>query len=164
MTTTDTRARDQAKAQLGSIVEMVKRAEHADKCDGDEDCELTDDEIFAGINIYYEEGMKASEEDRENYHDEEAARQAIQEDPLSVEVRSDWHEPGGDNTPTEYTILLCTGGPAVRIIGDLNAYHEPLTARIEYQDWFTPWMAYCGTDEEEKALLAYARQFCFSEC
>jgi hypothetical protein len=30
-----------------------------------------------------------------------------------------------------------TGGPAVRITGDLADYGEPETASIEYQDWFT---------------------------
>ena len=164
MATTDERAKDQAKAQLESIVEMVKRLEHAGKCDGGEDCELTDQEIYAGINLFYREGDEASEEDRENYHDEEQARQAIEEGPLSVEVRSGWHDPGRDRIPTEYMILLCTGGPAVRIVGELNQYQEPETARIEYQDWFTPWEAYDGTSSgEDNALLTYARQFYFGE-
>ena len=166
MTATDTRAKDQAKAQLESIVEMVKRLEHTGKCNGGEDCELTDQEIYEGINLCYQEGDKASEEDRESYHDEEQARQAIMEDPLSVEVRSDWHEPGGDISATEYTILLCTGGPAVRIIGDLGKFQQPETAKIEYQDWFTPWVAYYDetSSEEDDALLTYARQFYFGEC
>ncbi|MBA7580530.1 hypothetical protein ES708_22422 [subsurface metagenome] len=164
MSTTDqARAKDQAKSQLESIVEMVKRLEHVATCDG-EDCELTDKEILEGIGFYYKEGNKASEEDREAYHDEEKAREAIQEDPLSVEVRSGWHEPGGDNPAEEYTILLCTGGPAVRIHGTLDR-DEPESARIEYQDWFTPWEGYHETSsEEDEALLTYARQFYFAEC
>src|SRR3989304_3914771 len=68
------------------------------------------------------------------------AREAIEEDPLSVEVRSDWHEPGGDSDPGEYCILLCTGGPAVRIIGRLDTHSEPPSARLQYQDWGTPWI------------------------
>ncbi|GAH39212.1 unnamed protein product [marine sediment metagenome] len=165
MSTTDARAKDQAKAQLESIVEMVKRLEHVGKCNGGEDCELTDKEILEGLNLCYQEGDKASAEDREDYHDEEKAREAFQDDPLSVEVRSGWHEPGGDSSATEYTILLCTGGPAVRIIGELGEHQEPETAKIEYQDWFTPWEAYHETSsEEDEALLTYARQFYFSEC
>jgi len=31
-------------------------------------------------------------------------------------------------------ILLCTGGPVVRIVGDLSQHHEPDSARLEYQD------------------------------
>lgn len=156
------RAQSQAKAQLNSLVEMVKRLEHCQDCTG-EDCELSDKEIYAGINLYYQEGDKATEEDRETYHNEEEARQAIQEDPLSVQVRSDWQNPGDEMMAAEYEILLCTGGPAVRIIGELDQHQQPDTAKIEYQDWFTPWERYSATtDEEDKALLAYALQFYFS--
>jgi len=162
MTTKDTeRVESQARAQLDSIILMVKRLEHASDCDG-EDCQLTDREILEGINIRYEEGMTASEEDRTQYHNEDEARQSIEEDPLSVQVRSDWHTPGEEAPASEYEILLCTGGPAVRITGELTQYQEPETAQIEYQDWFTPWQRYCATtSEEDEALLTYARQFYF---
>ncbi|GAI79740.1 unnamed protein product [marine sediment metagenome] len=163
MSTADTRAKEQAKAQLESIVDMVKRLEHARECPGDEDCKLPDSEICAGLNLSYQEGDTATEEEREEYHDEEAARQSISEDPLSVQVRSDWHTPGDeDNKPTEYTILLCTGGPACRIIGDLDGFQQPDTAKLEYQDWFTPWAGYHdATLEDGETLLSYAQQFYF---
>lgn len=161
-TQTKNRAKKQARAQLDSIVEAVKRLEHISECDG-EDCELTDAEIYAGINLFFEEGKShATEEDREEYHNEEQARQSIEEDPLSVQVRTDWHTPGEESESTEYEILLCTGGPAVRIVGDLDWNHQPETAQIEYQDWFTPWERYSNTtSEEDEALLTYARQFYF---
>lgn len=156
------RAKEQAKAQLESVVDMVKRFEHCQHCDG-EDCDLTDEEIYAGVNLSYTEGDEATEEERQEYHDEEAARQAIQEDPLSVEVRQGWHAPGEDEAPTEYTILLCTGGPACRIIGDLDEHQQPDTAKLEYQDWFTPWIPYGDTSiDQDTALLNYAREFYFS--
>ena len=130
----DTRAKDQARAQLDSIMEMVKALDGGGEIDGEE-------------------------------IDEETARERIQEDPLSVEVRSDWHEPGSkDDKPTEYKILLCTGGPAVRIIGELDEHQQPDTAQLEYQDWFTPWVRYANTSsEEDEALLTYARQFYYRE-
>jgi len=156
------RAESQAKAQLESIVQMVKRLEHCQECDGGEECQLTDEEILEGINIYYKEGMTASEEDRGNYHDEDEARQAIEEDPLSVEVRGDWHQPRSkENDDIEYCILLCTGGPACRIMGDLDSYSQPVRARLEYQDWFTPWIELVDITHSEQALLTYARQFYF---
>jgi hypothetical protein len=160
--TKDERAQEQARSQLESIIDMVKRLEHIRDCDG-EDCDLSDEEIYAGINLYYKQGDKATEEDRENYHNEEEAQQSIEEDPLSVEVRSDWHSPGdGDNKPTDFTILLCTGGPACRIIGELDEYQQPDRARIEYQDWFTPWVELVDiSSEEREALLTYSQQFCF---
>lgn len=158
------RAREQAKMQLEDIVATVKRLEHARECAGD-DCELSDREILEGLNIFYKEGMTASEEDRQNYHDEDDARENISDDPLSVEVRSGWHTPGDeDDKPTEYLILLCTGGPAVRIIGDLDEHQQPDSAKIQYQDWFTPWETLLPLKEEEHdALLSYARQFYFGE-
>ena len=92
----------------------------------------------------------------------EDAIQTIQEDALSVEVRSGWHPPGDNtNNGAEYNILLCTGGPAVRIIGDLSAHGEPETARLEHQDWGTPWTEYRMDSDEEKDVLAYAAQFYF---
>jgi hypothetical protein len=158
------RAREQAKLQLEGIIQMVKRLEHSQECSGDEDCALTGKEIIEGLGNSYTEGGKANEEDRENYHDEEAAREAFTEDALSVEVRSGWHEPGGDNTALEYSILLCTGGPAVRIIGDLDEYQQPISAKLQYQDWFTPWQPLLPLAEgEHEALLTYARQFYFGE-
>ena len=40
---------------------------------------------------------------------------------------------------------------------------EPDRARLEYQDWFTPWIEYLDmSHEEHEALLTYARQFYFS--
>ncbi len=87
------------------------------------------------------------------------ARQRIEEDALSVEVRSGWYTPGGDSSPEEYCLLLSTGGPAVRIVGDLNGGCEPSSARLEVQDWWKPWTEYRPTDDD--ILLSYARCFCF---
>jgi len=95
----------------------------------------------------------------------ESARDAIQCDPLSVEVRTDWHALDAEDTkPTHYRILLCTGGPAVQIVGELSVHGEPETAELEHQDWFTPWTRLAVTDEAEReALLTYAREFYFGE-
>jgi len=158
---TDERAKEQARAQLNSIVAMVKRLEHCRDCTG-EDCELTDAEIYAGINLWFEEGKsKATAEERKEYHDEDSARQVISEDPLSVQVRSGWADSPEEMEAEEFEILLCTGGPACRIVGELDR-SEPDCARIEYQDWFTPWERYADTSsEEDEALLTYAREFYF---
>ena len=102
--------------------------------------------------------------DTDNDADLEEALQCIQEDPLSIEVRSDWHLPGSStNALAEYEILLCTGGPATRIIGKLGQYNEPIDACLQFQDWFTPWVKYeCGSDEQN-ALIKYAEQFWYGE-
>ena len=86
-------------------------------------------------------------------------RKDVQEhgDALEVMIRSSWHAPGRDSVdvPIEFCILLCTAGPAVRIVGDLNKYGEPVSARTEHQSWFNPfetWVGNCGS--VEKILLA----------
>jgi hypothetical protein len=93
----------------------------------------------------------------------EQGRERILEDALSVEVRSDWYtlDSDSDRSPGEYMILLSTGGPATRIIGKLDRYCEPETARLEAQDWFQPWTEYRGADQD--VLLAYARCFYYGE-
>jgi len=93
---------------------------------------------------------------------EDAAREEIEDLPLEVLVRSGWHRPGEAmepyEPPEEYQILLCTGGPAVRIVGTLTRLGEPETAALEYADWGTPWTTYPVDAEEELALLEFARQ------
>jgi len=88
--------------------------------------------------------------------------EAISEGPLEVSIRADWHSPDDDeDTDLEYKILLCTGGPAVRIIGDLGQWKQPDTAKLEYQDWCIPWTELYTDSDEDEALLTYARQFYF---
>ncbi len=104
----------------------------------------------------------------------EDAEGQIHEDALSVQVRSGWYSPSGeqaDKAPAEYEILLCTGGPACRIIGELSEHGEPESARLEVQDWFQPWTEYRplvdpaqgGNYDSEPILLEYARCFYFGE-
>ena len=87
----------------------------------------------------------------------------MDEYPLEVEVRSDWHNPGEKESPGEYYILLSTGGPATRITGDLDEHGSPSSARIECQDWFTPWTYVSTSTEEDEALVKFAQHFYFGE-
>lgn len=92
----------------------------------------------------------------------EDAERMIQEDALSVEVRSGWVSLGDSDgmTPEDFQILLATGGPAVRIMGELDDHGEPHRAWLEVQDWYKPWTQYFGIEQD--TLLAYARCFLFS--
>jgi len=108
--------------------------------------------------------MRAADES-EDQSAIEAAREAIEQDPLSVEVRGGWRNAGemDDGTPEEFKILLGTGGPAVRIVGELNR-GEVTSARLEAQDWFLPWTEYRGGPSDyESVLLNYCRCFVFGE-
>lgn len=92
------------------------------------------------------------------------ARDRIFEDALSVEVRSDWRVVGReDEGPIEYRILLCTGGPAVQVVGELNEHSVPTSAKLQCQDWFIPWTNVALSEEESAILLEYARMFYYGE-
>ena len=92
--------------------------------------------------------------------DDSAALEQIYQNALAVSVRPDWQAPGSRFEPSEYQILLCWGGPACRIIGELDG-GDPTTARLEYQDWFTPWRELPTSVEETDAMIDYARFFSF---
>lgn len=136
MATETKRAESEAKAQLQGIVEMVRALEEA-----------RDAEEFG-----HYEGEEVTMDDMVK---------RIQESPLSLQVRSGWHTPGEQAGTEEFELLLCTGGPAVRIVGALGSFGEPDEAHIEYQDWFTPWAELDTTLEEDEAILAYCGQFYF---
>lgn len=93
----------------------------------------------------------------------EDALQRIKEDPLSVQVRDGWHDVGDTSYPEEFEILLGTGGPATRILGELDEHNEPKRARLQTQDWFTPWTDYRGDAISQDDLLTYCRCFYFGE-
>ena len=135
-----TQANEYANCSLESIREMLDAVTHAQECTGEIKC-------------------------TEEYHDEDDARQRIDEDPLEIQVRSDWHNLGDEdaNKPTEYYILITTGGPAARIIGELDSYGQPESARFEYQDWFKPWTPAETTSEQDSTMLEYAQHFYFGE-
>lgn len=90
---------------------------------------------------------------------QDTARQRIGEDALSVRVFGERVD--GEWTADNYEILLTTGGPAVRIVGDLDGNGEPSRARLEVQDWGKPWTEYFKADAD--TLLTYARCFFFGE-
>lgn len=100
--------------------------------------------------------------DAGEFANREEVEERIQEDPLSVQVRSGWYSPGETPEPGQFEILLCTGGPAVRIMGELDQHNEPAGAWLEYQDWGTPWTLYYEQGAGD-VLVEYARQFYFGE-
>lgn len=173
-------ALEQAKSQVESIVEMVA----ALNCDYDRLEELTEDRASLQQDIDFAdepetdaaaklaliwwdtenaEELAALVADAGECDSQDDAQQRIQENPLSVQVRSDWHLPSDkDNKASEFEIMLCTGGPAVRIIGDLDEYGQPGRAHIQYQDWGTPWTDYVGHGHTDD-LLTYCQQFYFGE-
>ena len=150
-------AEQNAKAHLETIELWY---EVFDWCQGNEDPSALS---WLGRRFLIEEMDWAADPDREAVAD--GIRDMVQEDPLAVQVREDWHEVGEDAEMAEYMILISTGGPALRIIGRLEDY-EPVSARLQHQDWGTPWTEYfpehCGAERYD-ALIWYATQFCWGE-
>jgi len=141
-------AREQAEAQMERLRQLMDWHAHANECESSRKC---DHDLTAATDY----GLTFDES-----FDVDTVKQAIDEKPLSIELRGGWlpvgtYEP---DKPMDYRILLCTGGPAVRITGELNGYGEPETARLEYQDWGTPWTVYTDYDYD---LLSFADQFYF---
>lgn len=96
--------------------------------------------------------LKAKAKANDGTEDEQdAARQAIEEMPLSVRPVSC------------YEILLSTGGPAVRITGQLSEHGEPETAALQWQDWGTLWTELDVSTDDLAALLDFASYFYFAE-
>ena len=96
----------------------------------------------------------------------EAAERAIDEDPLSVQVRDGWRAPGAESEgPEEFEVLLSTGGPASRIRGQLDDNGYPENFFVEVQDWFQPWQSFVGMTGEQGDLIRdyYLSRFYFGE-
>ena len=93
----------------------------------------------------------------ENY---EEIEQEVQEAVLCVSIRSGWESLTSEYelTPSEFKIELSTGGPALRIVGNLNMNQQPKNPVMEHQDWGTPWIRYAMNEE---ALEWFVNLFCF---
>lgn len=162
--TWDQRAEELGRDAMESIAEMVA----ALQCDYDRLEELREmkadwsSDDRADGKTWEESGwaeelaeLEAAAGDCES---EEEARERIHEDPLSLQFRSDWCSSREGMEPAEFELLLGTGGPAVRIIGDINR-GSPSRPRLQVQDWFQPWTEYLDADED--ILQAYCEVFYF---
>lgn len=106
------------------------------------------------------EALEAAGSDR----DREEVEERIHEYPLEVSIREGWKAPGGEPySGVDYKILLSTGGPASRIIGELDQWNQPESARLEHQDWFTLWERLQISGEDEQVLVKFAQCFYFGE-
>lgn len=138
------------------LAEMVA----ALNCDYDrlEELESHGDEISPDDTDEYDE-LKAAAGDCESRED---AERRIQEDPLSIELNGTWTL--GDSPVADRAfILLGTGGPAVRIVCELDYDNEPRRAWVEAQDWGTAWTEYTGGAISQDDLLTYCSCFYFGE-
>lgn len=181
-TTEKSHSEQQAIAQLESIIEMVRAldketaAEDWAKSKSREaiiqefndggmefDNEATDDDLREEMVDCV---VRGHHDPSDFEFDEDSAHERIQEDALSVQVRSGWFTPGHEGErlrAEEFEILLCTGGPACRIIGELDDCGQPDSCRLQHQDWGTPWTEYFLNSEQRDYVLTYCRVFYFGE-
>jgi hypothetical protein len=107
----------------------------------------------------YGEELEELKKDAGECKDREEAEQRIQEDALSVRIFGE--RTNGEWEADKFEILLTTGGPAVRIMGELDG-EDPKHAWLEVQDWGTPWTEYYESNIRD-TLLTYCRCFYFGE-
>jgi hypothetical protein len=140
---TENHAEENANGWADTIVEMYQAYQALDS--GDEE---------------------TAEVDGEEFTDSDEVRVRAQESVLEVQVRGSWHAPGetdGDQE-TEYYILLSTGGPALRLYGDLNSGQPSGRPRMQHQDWGTPWTDIePESDEWSDAVDWFVNCFYFGE-
>ncbi len=102
------------------------------------------------------EAMQTSDDEVEQI--EEEARQQV----LSVEVRTGWHTPSDPpSQPEEGCLLLSTGGPALRVLVDLDD-GEPYQCTLQHQDWGTPWIDLPLSEADDEALCWFAALFYYA--
>lgn len=156
----------------GSIADMVaalecdydrleelrdQRKDHQHLEDNDAPALVPMDQLWAEANPDDAEELAELEAAAGECESREDAETRISEDPLDITIRGERRN--GEWEADEFTILLSTGGPAVRIKGELGQHNEPDRAWLEVQDWFKPWTQYFPADQD--TLLTYCRQFCF---
>lgn len=166
---------NQARAQVESIAAMVAALE----CDYErleylrdmraewvyEYCSATGAETTAAQKTWAQENPDDAAELAElesaagDCTSEDDAHERIEQDPLSVEIRSGWVSTKEDFEPEEFRIVLCTGGPHVEIVGALDR-GEPSRPRILYRDWETSGELF---DFDRDTVLSYCRVFYFGD-
>ena len=98
-----------------------------------------------------------------DYNQQDELRESILNSPLSVEFRSGWYsspESIADLRPEEFRILLAWGGPALRIIGELDEY-GPVNPKLQHQESGTLWTDFKITEDQQKALNWFCNCFYF---
>ena len=96
-----------------------------------------------------------------DYNQQDELRESILNNALSVEFRSGWYSsPEDEKKAEEFRILLAWGGPALRIIGELDDY-GPVNPKLQFQDWGTLWTDLEITEDQQDALNWFCNCFYF---
>lgn len=146
---TTTSAETQTKSQLDTISHMMKLLVETAK------------DMKNAVNMT---------SDDKNFHAD--VLKTIHEYPAGIVIREGWHPPGDrDGLVIEYTIFLHNGRVVnnphlitkTRIVGSLDAQGTPQSAHLEYGFLGNHYTGYKVTNEEQSALLTFAKCFNFVE-
>jgi hypothetical protein len=92
----------------------------------------------------------------------EAIEERVREMPLSLLFRTGWFRTCEEAETAEFELLLSTGGPALRITGDV--LDDSLVGPVmQMQDWGTPWVDVCTDAQDDRALVWFIDHFCAPE-
>lgn len=119
----------------------------------------TDDQVREALDL--EDDEEVTDRHRDELADEdpnnlkEDAERAIEEDPLEIQYCTGWYSisEGTPEKPKEFYVLITTGGPAVRIMGEFDQHGNITRAYMQVQDWFTPWVDVYHADQD--TLIRY---------
>jgi len=146
---------DELREELGVMDAELPNAENADTPEG-----------IAAIEAHHEWTRENGEELAEliaaskingEELDEEEARDLAIESALSVRIFGERID--GKWEADRFEILLTWGGPALRIVGELDKHMQARSAQIEYRDWGTPWTRFHAIEHD--TLLKWVNCFCF---
>ena len=131
----------------------------------DKDTENAKAQARAQLNSILEdmERLREFEENEQWGEHTEKADEIVEGGALSAEIRSDWMPVGEDPTGWTYRLLLCWGGPSVQLTGELDEHRQPISAVVQYQDWFTGWADLPMEEEEQEAAVEWASLFYWGE-
>tara|TARA_Y100000401_G_C8251555_1_gene188432 strand:+ start:95 stop:517 length:423 start_codon:yes stop_codon:yes gene_type:complete len=94
----------------------------------------------------------------------EEIRENVINSALSVEFRSGWYSELYDRVrigePAEFKILISWGGPALRVIGEIEE-NFAINPKLQYQGWGTPWTDFKITENQQDALNWFCNCFYF---
>lgn len=144
-----------AKNSIESMRDDLDALEHARECKEDDCKRGSETRRFKKSDGTW--GKQAIHNNQDAWHNEDRARTYIHEGPLEIAIDKGERYDG----TRQYMILLGTGGPAARIVGELDEHCQPESATFQYQDWFKPWTDARVSDEAEETLLKYAQEFYF---
>ena len=99
-----------------------------------------------------------------DYNQQDELRESVLNSALSIQFRSGWYSSLYDRVrigqPAEFKILLSWGGPALRIIGEIEENFS-INPKLQYKDWGTPWIDFEITEDQQKALNWFCNCFYF---